>query len=217
MPQTLLTLIEQVTTTARRLEARDGASARLVERNGAESLELRDAKNRLLFEYLPETGRCVLTVPEGDLALHAPRGNIDLLAGKDVQCQGRRIDLSASGPGGAARSSLSLEPETVSLSSGSLALAADRAQVLISEGNYQGYRLNVTVEQVKQVFERVETVATRIIERATDAYRQVENLSQLKAGRLRTLVKGACEIQGGRTSIKAESDVKIDGERINLG
>lgn len=217
MSQTLLTVIEQATTAARRLETRKGASAALVEKDGEESIELRDAEDRLLFEYRPESGRCTLTVPQGDLALQAPRGNIELLAGKEVRCSGRKIGLSAAGARGTEISALSLEPDGVNLSSGSLRVAADRGEVLISEGNYQGLRLTVTVEQAKQVFEKVETVATRIIERATDAYRQVENLSQLKAGRLRTLVKGACHIKGGRTAIRADEDVKIDGQRINLG
>ena len=108
-------------------------------------------------------------------------------------------------------------PSWVELSSPEVKLAAGQAEITIRETTYLGKRLTVTVQQAKQVFEKLETVATRILERATDVYRQVENLQQLKAGRMRVLIKGTCHIKGGRTSIRADDDVKIGGRRIHLG
>ncbi|MFQ5773110.1 MAG: DUF3540 domain-containing protein [Kiloniellaceae bacterium] len=200
-----------------RLATRHGASACVVEKDGEDCIELRDAEDQVIFEYRPETGTGILTVPRGDLALRAPQGNIDLVSGKELRCRGATVNISSSGGRGTPPSSLSLEPGTVNLSSRELKVAAGRADVLVTEGTYQGTRLMVTVERAKQVFGKLETVAARIIERATDVYRQVENLHQLKAGRMRTLVKGACHIKGGRMSIKADDDVKINGRRIHLG
>ena len=72
------------------VRSRDGASARLVEDAHGERIELRDRRDRLLFEYRPETGKSVLSVPAGDLELRAPAGSIELAAGHDVRIRARR-------------------------------------------------------------------------------------------------------------------------------
>jgi len=64
---------------------------------------------------------------------------------------------------------------------------------------------------------RVETEATRIVERAQDTYRYVEGLAELQAGRARTLVEDTCRIVAGQTTIVSEEDTIVDGTRVLLG
>ncbi len=201
----------------RGLTTRHGASARVIERDDADRIEVRDSDGALVFEYCPDSGTAVLSVPDGDLRLNAPNGNIDLHSGKGILCRGKTVALAGVGGDAAAPATLKLGRGLAELASPRVKVAAGHAEAAIRDGAYRGARLTVTVEHVKQVFGKLETVAARILERAGDVYRRVDNLHQLKAGRLRTLVKGACHIKGGRTSIKADDDVKIGGRRIHLG
>jgi lipopolysaccharide export system protein LptC len=64
---------------------------------------------------------------------------------------------------------------------------------------------------------KIETIATRILERAKNVYRNVEELQQTRANRVRTLVQGTYQLNSETSYIKSEKNVNIDGERIHLG
>jgi len=59
--------------------------------------------------------------------------------------------------------------------------------------------------------------ATRLFEHAKTAYRRVDELHQLKAGRTRTLVDGGHDIRAGHASMTAREELKLDGTTIHLG
>jgi hypothetical protein len=63
----------------------------------------------------------------------------------------------------------------------------------------------------------VEVAADRWIERMRNVYREVEELSQTHAARIRSIAKETMQILGRRTIVKAEEDMKVKGERIHLG
>ena len=71
--------------------------------------------------------------------------------------------------------------------------------------------------QVRIRADRFETVARAVFERVMDAYRWASGVIQTSAGRTRTLVSGTATLQAERISETATKDVRIDGERINLG
>lgn len=64
---------------------------------------------------------------------------------------------------------------------------------------------------------RLETNADTVVAKATNVYESVEELSQLQAGRTRTVVRGTCLLKARDAFLKAESDFKIDGTQIHLG
>ena len=64
---------------------------------------------------------------------------------------------------------------------------------------------------------RLETHATRVVERAGDVYRHVEGLSEVQAGRARTLIAGEHQLAAKRTTIQSDEDTIIDGKRVLLG
>lgn len=167
-----------------RLLTPSGAAAFVQE----ERIEVRDPKGRLLFEYDAATGRGSLTMPTGNLALRAPEGDIELIAGRKVAV---------------------LAPE--------VSLASERTKLLFGEAEVRGIRVTAAVEQVFVVAERLEQVASSVFQRAKRVLRHVEDLEQLTAGRVRTLVEGAYSLKGEQASIQATDEVKIDGERVHLG
>ena len=52
---------------------------------------------------------------------------------------------------------------------------------------------------------------------ARDAYREVDGLSQLRAGHLRMVARDTFRAFADRLRMKAKKDAKIDGEKIYLG
>ena len=60
-------------------------------------------------------------------------------------------------------------------------------------------------------------VARSLTQRLDNAYHWVRQLLHVQAGRSRQVVEGTSYHQAQRTVIKAEKDVSIDGEKIQLG
>jgi hypothetical protein len=187
----------------RRLETASGASVTVTERQGEERIEVRDAEARLVFAIEPATGRVTLSATSGSLALAAPNGDIELAAGGTVRCRGSAVELDAS--------------ESARLTSNELRIGAREADVGIAELRYAGDRLRAKLDQAKLTLGRLETVTERLFERAKKVFRQVEDLHQLKAGRLRTMVERSYVLRSGHADIAATDHVKIDGKQIHLG
>jgi hypothetical protein len=77
--------------------------------------------------------------------------------------------------------------------------------------------LNVKASSARWIIDRIETLAETMIEKARNVYRTVEQLSQLKTGRMRTLVEQTFQFKSRRAFLKSEEDFKIKGEKIHLG
>ncbi|NOZ51721.1 MAG: DUF3540 domain-containing protein [Gammaproteobacteria bacterium] len=202
-----------------------GALARVTQKNNEECLQVEDERGQLLFEYRPGQGTGVLSMPEGDLALHAPKGNIQLVSGKSVVCSsiGPMVFESASGidlcvkTNKAKSTSVRLFNNTLGLSSERLGVQAQNANIQIEKANYYGKTINGTVEYAKWVYQKLENIVERLFERARNVYRHTEELHQTKAGRMRTLVDGDYHLKSEAIDVRAEETVKIDGKKIHLG
>ena len=103
---------------------------------------------------------------------------------------------------------------------GDLELRSERGRVRIvgAEGvELQGKLISVAGERLRHAVAVLETHAGRILERARDAYREVDGLSQLRAGHLRMVARDTFRAFADRLRMKAKKDAKIDGEKIYLG
>jgi hypothetical protein len=159
-------------------------------------LRLRDRGGRLLFEYDAEAGRGTLVVPDGDLRLCAPRGSIELAAAHGIRASsGGEIALE----GGRLR----VEAEASDLSLGDVRAAASA--------------LHAAVDRAEIAFGTVLRSAGRAIEQAENLYQRVSELCEIKAGRLRALVKEGVWVKGDDVTLLADKDVRVDGEHINIG
>lgn len=170
------------------LETANGTRVAVVRRGATERIEVRDSACRLVFELDTATNRATLTVPEGDLAIRAPKGDIDLVAG------GR-----------------------VAIASKTVAVSASRAELKLADVVFAGVRIAAKVGDMTILGERLETRAERIFERAKSVFRTAEDLAQLKAGRARTVVQGGYAIKSGHTSIESKQETKIDGAEVLIG
>lgn len=182
-----------------------------------------DRRGALLFEYDPRSDRAVLHAPTGDLELEVPAGALRMRARdgvvidseSDVAITGRRT-VTVRAETEAASSSVRLQPGALSLVGGVVTAAADRAELLAHTASVRARDLESHSKRLRTVAEVVETRAGRILERARDAYREVERLSQTRAGKLRMVAKGAAQLVGENTLLKARDRMKVRGERIHL-
>ena len=172
----------------------DGASAR-VEPDG-ETLSVRDRSGRLLFQYDAATGRGTLLVPEGDLRLSAPKGAIELEAAKGIRA---------------------VTAGELSLSGDTLCVEARESRLRLGEAHAWADSLHTVVERAELRFGQLVRRAERVIEQADNVYQRVSELYELKAGRLRSLVKEGIWFKGNELTLLANKDVRVDGEHINLG
>ncbi|MFT6898021.1 MAG: hypothetical protein ACJA13_002437 [Paraglaciecola sp.] len=143
---------------------------------------------RFSVEQDEASGKTILSVPEGDLDLRSEKGSIRLQAAKDIE-----------------------------LNSPQFSLETAKGTFNIADASYQGLRLGASIAQTKLFLGKLNTTVGRLIEKAKNVYRQVDNLNQLKAGRMRTLIKGSYHLKGESINQKADKDVRIDGDKINLG
>jgi hypothetical protein len=179
------------------IEASDGSRAELIgSQDDEERLVLKDRDDRVLFEYVPSTSRCVVHVPTGDLVLKTDEGNIELDSAESITLRGQR----------------GVDVETEALRA-----HASRADVDVEETNLRAHVIQSTVHRLLQRVDVLETTAGRVVERARETYREVEELAQLRAGRIRQVADKTFHVFGARTLLKARKDVKIKGDTIHLG
>lgn len=178
----------------RSIETASGAAARVSLRQGREHLELVDPAGRLLFSYDTETGRGTLCVPR-ELELCAG-GDLVLRSGRRVRMEGERgVDLRGE----------------------ELRVRADRGEFRVRDARWWGSSLESALDRAVLSVRKLETLAERVIERATNVYRHVQKLHQLKAGRTRTLVAGSHHLKAKTVSMRAEGLARLDGDQVHLG
>jgi len=112
---------------------------------------------------------------------------------------------------------MNLRGSNIALQSNNLELHALRAKAFIADFSFLGRTFRAHMEAVKIVAHTVSSVADRIIQRARQSYRLIEDLDQVKAGRISSIARGVLFMKGKRSSLMAENKVKIDGEKIHLG
>jgi hypothetical protein len=77
--------------------------------------------------------------------------------------------------------------------------------------------LRLRAAEVAVAGERVQITAGTLSERCGSVYRWVKDAVQDRLGRLRQVIAGSAHLDAKRIVHRAEGEVEIDGERINLG
>lgn len=201
--------------------APDGSSATLEQGAEGPVWRLKDRDGRLIFEHVVlESGarRSVVHLDE-DLDVRAA-GDLSLSAGGLVSIRGEAgaslrspgaVELASEG------SAVRLDRERASVDATLLDARADRADLKAKDANLVIGTLRSVVHRLREKADVVERSAGRIVERAREVYREVEDLSQTKAGRLKLVADTALTLLGSSTEVKAREDVKVKGEKIYLG
>ncbi|MFO0552671.1 MAG: DUF3540 domain-containing protein [Polyangiaceae bacterium] len=202
---------------ARTIELADGAVATAVGRG----LELRDVRGRLLVRYVD--GMAEIAAPAGDLVLSAPEGRVVVQSAEDVEIQAGRDVVHRAGrkavletTDGSSR--LEVAPVRTTLATPEVTVQARDATLEASNAVSAIARsLSTRAEHIAVRAEKYELAATRLFEKTRDAFREVADLAQTRAGRVRTVVGSTFSLRAGRTTITSKEDTSIDGRKVLLG
>ena len=203
------------------LAAPDGSTAALAHEEGGSVWRVKDREGRLIFEHTIGEGGAAKSVVhlDHDLDVRAA-GDLSLAAGGKVSIEGgagaalrskAAVELASEG------SSLRLDRERARVEATILETHAERAELSAKDASLVVGTLRSVIHRLRENAEVVERTAGRVVERAREVYREVEGLSQTKAGRLKLVADTALSLLGASTEVKAREDVKIKGEKIYLG
>lgn len=187
-----------------------------------EGVVLRDPAGRIMVRYVE--GHAEIAAPSGDLVLGAPGGRVVLRSGTDVAIEaGRDVvhgaarSLEMRVGAGEAPSRIKMDPRTVGVQGDRLTVEAKTSHAAVDEVTTVARAIATKASTIALTAERYELSATKLVEKARDAFRDVTDLAQSRLGRVRTIVAGAYSQKAQRTVIKSTDDTSIDGRKIHLG
>lgn len=207
------------------LVLRDGSSASVSTGPEGEVLRVSDSAGRLIFEHHAGAGRSVVHAPAGNLELRADEGGILLSARDTVRVHSTRevrlesehsVRLGTTPTVERPASSLVLDARGTHLSTPDLQARAGHTRVTVDEASLVGRAVSVACETLHNRVDLLQTEASRIVERAENTYREVKELAQTRAGRLRLFAETTLHAFGRRTLLKAREDLKLKADKIHL-
>lgn len=96
---------------------------------------------------------------------------------------------------------------------GDVALSAPDGFLTVEAG--RGVRIEAPAVTLRAG--RFELLARTVIQRSSDVYQRIAGLLQVRCGRSRSTVEGACVQSADRTYLRSTRETKIDGRTIHLG
>lgn len=180
------------------IELSDGARAERV----GDAIDFKAADGAILLHY--EAGKITIAPARGDLELVAPAGRIVMRAALDVTVEAGR-DVSHK-----AGRKLRVDASEIEATSKATTLSSNDTTLLTR-------RLATTAENVLVSCSRYEVRATRLVQKAKEMFRDVDDLAQDRLGRVRTIVRDVYSLATRRSVMKSEEETSIDGSQILLG
>lgn len=133
---------------------------------------------------------------DGDLQIQSRSGRVAL-------CSREGVDLVSGGE--------------VAMTSAELHVRARKGTVAVEELGFFGRLVRAEVSRVAVVAEEIDSVMTRLTQRAKRVFRFVEEIDQTRAGTIDLRAQSTVGIRGENAVISARVLAKIDGEQIHLG
>ena len=133
---------------------------------------------------------------DGDLALQARGGRVSL-------CSSEGVDIVSGG--------------AVAMTSAELHVRAKEGTMAIEELGFFGRLVQAEVAKVSLVAQEVDSVLTRLTQRAKRVFRFIEEIDQTRAGTVDMRAQNLIAIRGENAVISARVLAKVDGEQIHLG
>ena len=201
--------------------ADDGTTVRLRDdKDGGQVVSIEGADGELVFEYRTAEGRARITAPTGALEIRTDAGDLELSAAKKLRLNAVEGVEIRSGRG----VRLDVDDTHFSLTRGGAQLVVEelRARLgrldaaLDGDAKVRADVVDVAADTVKTVARVVRTEADLAVEKLRESYRDVQELAQTRAGRVRMVAKETFRILGERTLLKARRDMKLKGSTIYL-
>lgn len=189
------------------------------------SLQVFSKRNELLIEYDAASEKTRINIEKGNLEFSTQAGDIVLDSSQNIYLNADTIDLesrsniqlSVKDSLGQLISAISIKSQRLKLSSQQLHMSAQITNFYSKSTRFMGESLKANIKESTVVSDKLTTLAISITEKAKNVYRTVEELSQLRAGRVRTLVKNTLHIKANKTYMKSQDDFKVNAEKIHLG
>lgn len=163
--------------------------------------------DRVLCASGPD-GRYVLAVLEGRAG--APTR---LAADGDLHIQSRGGRVAVSSPHGVDL----VSGGDLAMTSAELHVRAGKGSVAVEELGFFGRLVQAEVTKIALAAQEVDTVMTRLTQRAKRVFRFVEEIDQTRAGTVDMRARDLVGIRGENAVIAARVLAKVDGEQIHLG
>ncbi|MGD9157944.1 MAG: DUF3540 domain-containing protein [Desulfobacteraceae bacterium] len=195
-----------------------GAHAEVEGSTDEQTLMVFSPKKELLFQYDEKSGHARVNMEAGDIEFVTEKGSITFAASKDIMFHGRSIGmtgikgvcLGVMDSLGKLRNTLTLRDRGMTIDSPELEIESERGEFNIGDTKYIG-------KSLKSKIDRLENIANTVITKAKNIYQTVDELSQMKAGRVRTFVAKTFHFKSKKAYVKAEEDYKINADKIHLG
>jgi hypothetical protein len=107
--------------------------------------------------------------------------------------------------------------EQIGMVSSDLKVHSQRAEVSISQLFYLGTSIFAQLGKIKVLATTVESTVKRLTQKIMQSYRTVEDLDQVKAGKIDYNAEKTMSLHGKYSLITAKKDIKIDGKMIHMG
>ncbi|SAK43354.1 putative lipoprotein [Caballeronia pedi] len=172
---------------------------------------------------------CLVEPECGDTVLVAAGGANAISYVIAVLARAQRAGASLVLPGDVAlhtdEGALRVEAASVDLNAAhSLKLQAPDITMTGTRGELKFQRVEAAIQQLHAGFGTISTVAQqvtstvgRLIQRARDSVRWIDNDDETRAGRVRMQVEERLHVSARHATILAEGQVKIDADKIDLG
>jgi hypothetical protein len=105
----------------------------------------------------------------------------------------------------------------LAMTSAELHVRAGKGSVAVEELGFFGRLLRAEVAKVALAAQEMDTVLTRLTQRAKRVFRFVEEIDQTRAGTIDMRARDLVGIRGENAVIAARVLAKVDGEQIHLG
>lgn len=185
-------------------------------RLGAGPCEARRAKSCLVAPEVGDSVLCALS-PEGAfvVAVLAGREGASTKVGVDgdlhLQARGGRVSVCSS------EGVDIVSGGDVAMTGAELHVRAKKGSIAIEELGFFGRLVQAEVARVSLVAQEVDSVLTRLTQRAKRVFRFVEEIDQTRAGTVDIRAQSLLALRGENAVISARVLAKVDGEQIHLG
>ena len=105
-----------------------------------------------------------------------------------------------------------------------VAVQAPQIELTGLAGNMKFHRITTTAQEfdarvgaITMIAQTVQSTVGRLILKARNSFSWIENLNETRAGRMRLQIENRFHLKSKHATILAEGQVKIDGEKIDLG
>ncbi|MGB7479509.1 MAG: DUF3540 domain-containing protein [Burkholderiaceae bacterium] len=131
----------------------------------------------------------------GDVSLHTVQGQLRVQA-EQLELNGR---------------------QRVAVVGAQVEVAGVRGDVCFQQLNTSAQQVNARFGAVSSIAQSITSTVGRLVQKARDSFRWTENLEETRAGRVRFQIRDRFHLKARHTTMLADGQVKIDGEKIDLG